>query len=258
MKKEDFIQKLRKKVSSLPSDTQSENLDWNIKGFVDIKKDIYSLSPDTKLISKVLELYLYPQLWSFALEHNLKVILAKEQNYYPDLTFIDDEQNLYAVDVKSSYRKSSKSIKGMTLGAFTGYFRHRESDKNVTFPYSQYSAHIILGIIYSLAPEIKDNCKIFKLDDINQIASVIRDLAFFVQEKWRIATDKPGSGNTCNIGSTGDIGNLVNGNGPFSELGEKIFDDYWTNYLTKEMARRAELTRPYYTSLKEYKDLRGL
>lgn len=30
----------------------------------------------------------------------------------------------------------------MTLGAFTGYFRDRESLKNITHPYKDYKAHI--------------------------------------------------------------------------------------------------------------------
>ena len=32
--------------------------------------------------------------------------------------------------------------------------------------------------------------------------------------------------------------------GPFSTLGVKVFDDYWINYMTLEMARSAKLKRP--------------
>ena len=64
------------------------------------------------------------------------------------------------------------------------------------------------------------------------MASVIRDFRFFVQEKWRIASDKSGSGNTANIGSIAKIEDIVTGNGMFSQLGEDWFDDYWMNYGT--------------------------
>lgn len=49
-------------------------------------------------------------------------------------------------------------------------------------------------------------------------------------EKWRIASDKGGSGNTANIGSIKNIADIVNGRGMFSRLGESWFDDYWMNY----------------------------
>jgi hypothetical protein len=51
-----------------------------------------------------------------------------------------------------------------------------------------------------------------------------------VTEKWKIASDKRGSGNTANIGSIKNIGRIVKGRGMFSKLGESWFDDYWMNY----------------------------
>ncbi len=60
--------------------------------------------------------------------------------------------------------------------------------------------------------------------------SCYKDLQFFVVEKWKIASDKSGSGNTANIGSINSIKDIVNGFGMFSKLGEEWFDDYWMNY----------------------------
>ena len=170
----------------------------------------------------------------------------------------DEEGNLFAVDIKSSYRKNASAINGMTLGAFTGYFRERLSTKNTTHPYGQYKAHVVLGIIYSLNEGGDDEFKVYQLSDIDAIQSVIRDFTFFVQEKWRIAIDRAGSGNTKNIGSVSNIRQLIEGTGPFAELGEHVFDDYWMNYLTQDMARKAELPRPYYKNLAEYKQFRRL
>jgi hypothetical protein len=81
----------------------------------------------------------------------------------------------------------------------------------------------------------------------------VRDFTFFVQEKYKIAADRPGSGNTKNIGSVTKIEDLVNGKGPFSKLGEKVFDDYWMYYLAKDMAKAVDLDRSPYKNLKEYK-----
>ena len=54
---------------------------------------------------------------------------------------------------------------------------------------------------------------------LRDIPSVVRNLQFFAQPKYRIAIDRPGSGNTKNIGSVGIISHLVEGTGPFSNFG---------------------------------------
>lgn len=88
------------------------------------------------------------------------------------------------------------------------------------------------------------------MDDLQNITSVIKDFVFFVQEKYLIAIDRPGSGNTKNIGSVIKIDELINGKGPFAELGEDIFDDYWMYYLTKDMAKAVDLKgAPYKTKI---------
>ena len=91
--------------------------------------------------------------------------------------------------------------------------------------------HFCLGIIYSRhQEEVLDETRTYKLEELHSISSVIKDFKFFVAEKWRIASDKSGSGNTANIGSINRITDIVSGRGMFSDLGEKWFDDYWMNY----------------------------
>lgn len=258
MTKEEFISKLRTAVDSFATLVSTKDGQWVVKGFIDVYRHIYTISTDTKVVSKIIELYIFPLLFKFAQDNGLQLELAKEQNFYPDITFKDEDGNLFAVDLKSSYRKSADRINGMTLGAFTGYFRNRRSSKNVTYPYSSYKAHIVLGIIYSENNAAIDERKLYTLDSLDDIVSVVKDITFFVQEKWKIAIDRPGSGNTKNIGSVSLIEDLIDGNGPFSELGEVVFDDYWTNYLTSDMAKKAELAGPYYNNLESYKKFRNI
>ncbi len=258
MTKDEFISKLRSAVKSFTPFVSTKDGQWVVKGFIDVYKHIYTISTDTKVVSKIIELYIFPLLFKFAQDNGIKLELTKEQNFYPDITFIDGDGNLFAVDIKSSYRKSSTRINGMTLGAFTGYFRNRQSTKNVTYPYSYYKAHIVLGIIYSENDGAIDERRSYSIEDLDEIISVVKDITFFVQEKWRIAVDKPGSGNTKNIGSVLLIKDLINGNGCFANLGEDVFDDYWTNYLTPDMAKKAELAEPYYNNLTSYKIFRKI
>ena len=252
-----FIKLLKETVDSFGKSISTEEGEWVVKGFIDINKNIYTISSDTKVISKIIELYLFPKLLEFAEKSGLKIELAKAQNYYPDITFRDNEGNLFAVDLKSSYRVDETHINGMTLGAFTGYFRDRDSLKNIMYPYDTYKAHIVLGVIYDAVPNI-DERKVYNLDTINGIVSVIKNFQFFVHEKWRIAIDRPGSGNTKNIGSAVKIDDLLSGKGTFANLGEDVFNDYWMYYLTKDMAKNAELPKPYYSNISEYKKFKHI
>jgi len=251
--KEDFRRKLLAHVELFNSAVSTNNGDWIVKGFIDIAKNIYTISVDTKVVSKIMELLLFPQICHIAEKMGCKMVLCKEQNFYPDITFIDKNNNKFAVDLKSTYRKNEKKVNGMTLGAFTGYFRDRNSLKNITFAYDEYISHFVLGIIYSRTDNTEDERKVYKLSDLHKITSVVRDFTFFVQEKYRIAADRPGSGNTKNIGSLTNIDKLVNGRGLFAELSEDVFDDYWMYYLTKDMAKAIDLKKSPYKNLAEYK-----
>ena len=109
----------------------------------------------------------------------------------------------------------------------------------------------MLGVIYSRCDQVADERKQFILDDLPKIPSVVKSFQFFAQPKYRIASPRPGSGNTKNIGSVLKIEELVNGKGPFAALGEEVYDDYWMFYLTRDMAQALSLERPY-TNLKTY------
>jgi hypothetical protein len=256
--KDNFLNKIQEEVAHFSKTVSTDKGDWVVKGFIDIAKNIYTISIDTKVISKIMELLIFPNICLFEERNGFKIILSKEQNFYPDITFIDKNGYKYAIDIKSTYRKDEKSVNGMTLGAFTGYFRDRKSSKNITFPYDDYVGHFVLGIIYTRTDEVTDERKIYGINDLQKITSVVKDFDFFVQEKYKIANDRPGSGNTKNIGGVTNIDQLLNGNGPFTNLGEEVFNDYWMYYLTKDMAQAAELPNAPYTNLKQYRKFKNL
>ncbi|RLT39626.1 MAG: restriction endonuclease [Chloroflexi bacterium] len=248
---EDFLSALREEFDRFTTAVATDSGEWIVKGFIDVYRNIYTISVDTKVISKIIELTLFPVLARFAEMRNYRLILSEYQNHYPDMTFVSEGGERIAVDVKSTYRVSDERVNGLTLGAFTGYFRQRASNKNIRFPYDSYTAHLVLGIVYSRSDDVIDEQRIYNLDELHRIASVVRDFRFFVHEKWRIASDQPGSGNTKNIGSVKALDGLIAGNGPFSAFGEAVFDDYWQNYLTADMARAID-SEVRYRNLNEY------
>lgn len=247
-----FLEELQNHAKSFAKAVATNEGEWIVKGFIDVYKRVYSISVDTKIVSKVLELLLFPMFVEFAEKHNYKLELCPQQNFYPDLTFTHKKSGMkFAVDIKSTYRASDTDVNGMTLGAFTGYFRNRESNKNTLYPYVQYSGHFVLGVIYTKCDDVADERKQFSLEELSQIPSVIKDFQFFAQPKYRIASSRPRSGNTKNIGSVLKVSQLITGAGPFASLGEEIYDDYWMYYLTKDMAQALKVKRPY-TDLKTY------
>ncbi len=92
-------------------------VEWHIKGVVDGKGQLYTLSDDTKLISKVFELVAFPVITQ-ALEPLVQSWETEDrQTVYPDLTLIIPGAlpNKIAVDIKSTYRKGL--FAGFTLGS---------------------------------------------------------------------------------------------------------------------------------------------
>src|SRR5271157_6118920 len=127
MTSEQFLEKLQAHATSFAEAVATNEGEWIIKGFIDVYRRIYTISVDTKIISKVLEPLLFPMLAGFARRHRLKLELCPQQNFYPDLTFIHaGTGRKFALDIKSTYRVSAAEVNGMTLGAFTGYLRNRE------------------------------------------------------------------------------------------------------------------------------------
>ena len=226
-----FLAQLKDFANTLTDKIAVDN-EWTIKGFIDASKHIYTISSDTKIISKILELHLFPQFLKFAEQNGYDIELATHQNYYPDLTFISKANSSikFAVDLKTTYReeKHPDFCNGFTLGSHGKYFIDRTSTKNIQYPYGDYSGHFCFGIIYSRAVLDKRNeTHTYSIDGLNEIPSVIHDFLFFAEEKWKIASDKVGSGDTANIGSIEKIEDILNGNGVFVKAGEEYFDAYW-------------------------------
>ena len=260
-----FESSLNEFVNELKQYVSTETGDWTIKGFIDVYKNIYTISSDTKIVSKILEIHIFPELLRFADKAGYKLELAEKQNYYPDLTFVhkEDEDIKFALDLKTTFRRNDNSA-GFTLGSHGTYFKERDKKKNIQFPYNQYTGHYCLGIIYTRVDfeddlseteifqvnelEEKDGNgndpigerEVTKIDNLKSITSVIKYFDFFVAPKWKIASDSRGSGNTANIGSIKDIVDLKSGNGVFSNLGENWFDEYWINYGVATMVKNGD------------------
>lgn len=278
--KKEFKKELDKFTDKLKNYVSTDNGEWSVKGFIDVYKNIYTISSDTKIVSKILEIHIFPQLLQFAEEIGYKIILTEHQNYYPDLTFInvENEEIKFAVDLKTTYRKKN-GISSFTLGSHGSYFKERDKKKNIQFPYNQYMGHFCLGVIYTRV-DMTDNVseteiynvkelleeyetpnkkvgdrKVTTVNNLKSITSVIKDFEFFAAEKWEIASDKQGSGNTANIGSTLSIDDLRNGNGIFSQLGEEWFDEYWINHGSATMIKDGKASK--ITTLKDFLEFKG-
>ena len=232
--KQDFLGALKTFVNTL-EEKISANDEWTMRGVIDIFEKIYPLPPDTKVISKILELHLFPHFLRFAEAVDFRLEPAEHQNWYPDLTFISKENSTikFAVDLKTTYRdeKNPDFCNGFTLGSHGEYFTDRNSKKNVQYPYGEYLGHFCVGMIYTRKTQPEASTfRNFSVENLSDIPAVAKNFILFAEEKWKIAADNQGSGNTANIGSIKCIEDLVAGKGVFSLAGEELFDEYWANF----------------------------
>ncbi|MCU0426513.1 MAG: EcoRV family type II restriction endonuclease [Candidatus Kapabacteria bacterium] len=257
--KQAFKQGLTAFSSELEKVISTGNGEWSVKGFIDIYKNVYTISSDTKIISKILEIHIFPHLLRFAEEIGYKILLAPHQNYYPDITFVHKKHDevKFAVDIKTTYRKEN-GLCAFTLGSHGAYFKERDKSKNILFPYNHYLGHFCLGIVYSriiAASDVQAETRVYRIQDLQSISSVIGNFDFFAAEKWKIAGDKQGSGNTANIGTMLSIEDLRAENGMFSQLGEEWFDEYWINFGSATMIKDGRTVK--ITSLKDFLEFKG-
>uniref|UniRef100_UPI0035D0CF4D type II restriction endonuclease n=1 Tax=Bartonella sp. CL63NXGY TaxID=3243538 RepID=UPI0035D0CF4D len=175
---------------------------------------------------------------------------SPKQTVYPDFWLSSPsspDKDRVAIDIKTTYRKSANAKFGFTLGSYTSFLRN--GTKNIAGSYDMYKTHLIIGFVYTRSK--KYSTQILSLNDLNSIYSPVEDVNYFVAEKYKISGEKPGSGNTANIGtfSSNNIMDFENEKGPFAQLGNDVFEDYWKNYPTPSERSNNNVN---YTNLKEY------
>jgi len=162
-----------------------------------------------------------------------------------EITVKPNEFQKLAVDVKTTYREfySRKYTypngdtyeEGdtkpfiFTLGSYASFLR--KPTKNIQYDYRAYQGHYVIGFVYTRNSDSEEGL-VKDYTDRNEVPPPYENVEYFVNEKYKIAGTSPGSGNTENIGSfkTNGIDDLREGNGPFAEHGEEIFEEYWRNY----------------------------
>ncbi len=209
--------------------------DWLVKGILSSNDLLYGFGTDTKILSRVFELLSFPFIKKVADTNKYIIEVSSEQTVYPDFTLYKSKESKekIAIDIKSTYRRYSKNGKSkpfnFTLGSYTSFLRN--NTKNILYPYDEYATHWVIGFVYDRENIGSKSLDIVALDDRDKVKSPFKNVEFFVQEKYKISGEDPGSGNTANIGSIyGTLSDFENGNSPFAKLGEKVFRDYWANY----------------------------
>ena len=199
-------------------------------GIIDRRGRIYPLGTDTKVLSTIFELIARQAVADYARQAQLLLIDSDKQNYYPDFTLAVDRNDprKIAIDVKTTYKNNADADFGFTLGSYTSFLRNET--KNIMFPFRQYREHWIIGFVYRrVAVDADASGRQYTVADLAGIPAPFTDVEVFVQEKWRIAGDRPGSGNTANIGSIrGKLDDFQQGGGVFGS--ETEFLAYWRGY----------------------------
>ena len=218
-------------------------------GILDSSNKVHTLGTDSKIIGRIFEMFAQPVLEDIAKRHGMLLTTPASQTVYPDFIMMNNSSSKekIAIDIKTTYVDTNQSTIKFTLGSFGSYMRN--NTKNIEYKYTDYAKHYVIGFIYKRNGQAQES-QVFDYADRSKIQSPFYDVKYFIQEKYKIAGDKPGSGNTENIGSfsTKKFTDLRDGNGPFSTLGVDIFDIYWKYYPKYRSTDKA------YTSLSEFID----
>lgn len=210
---------------------EMKNVNFDVFGILDSTNKIHTLGTDSKLIGRIFEMYTEPILNNIAKRHNLILETPDKQNYYPDFIMMEagKAESKIAIDVKTSYVTSDNSVIKFTLGAFGSYMR--DNKKNIVGKYTDYTKHYTICFVYKRNGRAQES-QVFEYGNRDNIEFPFYDVKYCIQEKYKIAGDKPGSGNTENIGSisTRNFSDLAEGKGPFADLGVDAFDVYWKYY----------------------------
>jgi hypothetical protein len=130
------------------------------------------------------------------------------------------------------------------LGSYTSYLRN--NTKNISHPYHEYEEHWIVGYVYDRRPDA--TVGIVALDQRGSIIPPVENVEVVVARKEWIASDRPGSGNTANIGSMfATVADLNAEQGTFSDFPDPrhAFHEYWRHFETNRDASLAGRLRSY-------------
>lgn len=83
--KSKFKKDLKEFTESLKEYVSTETGEWTVKGFIDVYKNIYTISSDTKIVSKILEIHIFPKLLKFADSIGYPLFLLKNKIGIPTL-----------------------------------------------------------------------------------------------------------------------------------------------------------------------------
>lgn len=201
---------------------------FDVYGILDSNNKIHTLGTDSKIIGRIFEMFAQPILEQIAAENGYILRTPDSQTVYPDFILMKsaDSKEKIAIDIKTTYIDSDQSTIKFTLGSYGSYMRN--NTKNIEYKYTDYIKHYVIGFVYKRNDGAQES-RVYDYSKRSEIACPYYDVQYFMQEKYKIAGDKPGSGNTENIGSfsSRNFSDFKEGNGPFNELGQDIFDIYW-------------------------------
>lgn len=224
---------------------EAYHINWEVIGFLSANQHVYPFTTDTKVLSSVFEAICSPLVNDIAGERGYILERPSEQNVYPDFTLspVASDVQRIAIDVKTTYRSFNRNGDlqplSFTLGSYTSFLRTPGAAKNIHYPYSEYAGHWIIGFVYTRTIIEEPPEPYYALHEIDTLLHPYHNVEYFVQEKYKIAGEKPGSGNTTNIGSfkSRDIEDFRQGRGPFAQLGKDVCDQYWRHFKQKASDR---------------------
>lgn len=193
-----------------------KDIKWNFVGILDTNKKIHPIPKNLNFQALFERLVMEKLGGVLTRKYKIKVVDPDSIRAYPDIILEGGilKDNSVAVDIKTGRRNGNQTH--FTLGSYAGYFRNPDKKMaGCVRPYNSFSEHWAICFIYDWNPD-------------SNTLGMISNIQIIVQEKWKLASKRTGTGTTTAIGSIRGVDKIMKGQGDFKN--EKEFLTYWREY----------------------------
>ena len=189
------------------------DVEWDFRDIRRTNGETIPVPPSSKCVTAILEVIAL-NIVRELIDDLGGTFIESSSRQYPDSSLRHVfENNLTALDIKSTRIESDSTISGMTLGSCGVYFSNpKENTPGSRFPYGDYDEHWVV-------------CFAYEWDGDAESENMIRNIETLVGQKWEFAKEASTTNSTNQIVSQTDLMALRNRNPVYDT--EEEFEEDW-------------------------------
>jgi len=190
-----------------------ENIIWDFSEIRRKNGETIPIPPSSKCVTAIFESVALTIVSEMVDDLN-GVFIESNSRQYPDASLRNIfDNNLTALDIKSTRKEGNNKISGMTLGSCGVYFSNpEEKSSGSKYPYGDYDEHWVV-------------CFAYEWDENAASENMVKNIEVLVGQKWEFAKKAASTNSTNQITSQTDLRALRN-RVPHYETREEFESDW--------------------------------